>query len=198
MGIVRFNGRRCIEGVIPYKGRYKFPSLPFNYEIGGELKEYKNSLKSAVFAFIISIFLVYMVLSSFYESLFLPLLIMITVPFSAAGGFFSLLITRTSINVISLLGIVILVGIVVNNAIVLLDYAEKKRKEGKIFPGKIASKRRLRPILMTTLTTVVGLLPISFGSTLQAPLGRCVIGGLLISTFISLIFIPIIYDKMVS
>ncbi|RKZ26904.1 hypothetical protein DRQ20_01865 [bacterium] len=197
-GIIRFNGRRCIEAILPYTGRIRIPHLPFNYEIGGEIKEYRNALRSAIFAFLIAIFLVYMILSSFYESFILPIIIMISIPFAASGGLFSLLITRTSINVISLIGIVVLVGIVVNNAIVLLDYAERLRRNGSSTPGMMASKKRLRPILMTTFTTVAGLLPISIGSTLQASLGRSVIGGVLISTFITLIFIPLVYDKLVS
>ena len=197
-GIIRFNGRRCIEGILPYSGRIKMPHLPFDYEIGGEIKEYRAVLTSAVFAFLVAIFLVYMILSSFYESFFLPIIIMISVPFAVAGGFLSLLLTVTSINVISLIGIVVLSGIVVNNAIVLLDQAERFRIKGINNPAQQAAKRRLRPILMTTFTTVAGLLPISIGATLQSSLGRSVIGGILISTFITLIFIPVVYDKLVS
>lgn len=197
-GIIRFNGRRCIEGILAYKGRIKMPPLPFDYEVGGEIKEYRAALTSAVFAFLVAIFLVYMILSSFYESFSLPIIIMISVPFAASGGLLSLLITATSINVISLIGIVVLSGIVVNNAIVLLDQAERFRKKGISKPAQQAAKRRLRPILMITFTTVAGLLPISIGATLQSSLGRSVIGGILISTFITLIFIPVVYDKLVS
>ena len=195
--IIRYNGKRVIECVLPYKSNMKIPRLPFPYQIGGEVKEYKTALNSALFAFLISVFLVYMILASFYESFKLPLIIMITIPFAAGGSLITLLLTGTSINILSLIGIVIIVGIVVNNAIVLLDQAERLRKNNVKAPGMEAAKNRLRPILMTTLTTVLGLLPLSFGATLQSPLGRSVIGGLLFSTFATLIFIPIVYDKVV-
>jgi len=195
--IIRYNGKRVLEYDLPYKSGMKLPEFPFKVLFGGELKEYDSALESAVFAFLISVFLVYMILASFYESFTLPVLIMLTIPFAVSGSLITLFFTGTSLNIMSLIGIVVLVGIVVNNAIVLLDQAERLRKNGMLFPGKEAARRRLRPILMTTLTTIFSLIPISFGATLQSPLGRSVIGGLLFSTFVTLIFIPIIYDKVV-
>ncbi|MBN1150846.1 efflux RND transporter permease subunit [candidate division WOR-3 bacterium] len=194
--ITRFNGKRCVEAILPYDARFRAPSFPFRSELGGEAEEYRKSQTSVVFAFIVAAFLVFLILASFYESFKLPFLIMITVPFAASGFFLSLILTGTSLNAMSLIGLVVLVGIVVNNAIILVDKAEKFRKEGVSYPGKKASVERLRAILMTTLTTVLGLLPFSLGNTLHSPLGRGIIGGLLLSSFVSLLFIPFIYDRV--
>ncbi len=194
--ITRFNGKRCVEAILPYDAGFSAPSFPFRSELGGEAEEYRKSQASALFAFAVAAFLVFLILASFYESFKLPFLIMITVPFAGAGFFISLLLTGTSLNAMSLIGLIVLVGIVVNNAIILVDKAEKFRKEGIVMPGKKASVERLRAILMTTLTTVLGLLPFSLGNTLHSPLGRGIIGGLLLSSFVSLIFIPLVYDRV--
>ncbi|MGC9365769.1 MAG: efflux RND transporter permease subunit [bacterium] len=197
-GIVRFNGKRCIEAVIPYTSNLNIPQFPFKLELGGEVKEYQQAQLSALFAFGVAVFLVYLILASFYESFRLPLLIMIAVPFAASGFMLSLIITGTTLNIISLIGLVVLVGIVVNDSIVLVDRAEYLRKQGDVMPGKIAARNRLRPIIMTTITTVLGLLPFSLGNTLHAPLGRGIIGGLIFSTFITLVLIPVVYDRIFS
>lgn len=193
--ITRFNGKRCVEAVLPYDAGFSTPSFSFRSELGGEAEEYRKSQTSAAFAFLVAAFLVFLILASFYESFKLPFLIMMTVPFAASGFFISLLITGTSLNAMSLIGMIVLVGIVVNNAIILVDKAEKFRKEGIPSPGKKASVERLRAILMTTMTTVFGLLPFSLGNTLHSPLGRGIIGGLLLSSFVSLLFIPFVYDR---
>lgn len=196
--IVRFNGKRCIEANLPYRGRLKLPHFPFKIEIGGEVEEYIKAQRSAFFAFGIAIFLVFLILASFYESFLLPFLIMVAVPFATAGFLVSLLLTGTSLNTISLIGLVVLVGIVVNDSIVLIDRAEGLRREGIIFPGRKAAEARLRPIVMTTITTVVGVIPFSIGNTLHSPIGRGLIGGLILSTFITLVLIPMIYDRIFS
>jgi len=197
-GIIRFNGKRCIEAIVPYEGVLNLPVFPFKIEIGGELEEYKKAEKSALAAFCIAAFLVFLILASFYESFRLPLLIMVTIPFSVAGFVVSLLLTATSLNFISLIGLVVLVGIVVNDSIVLVDRAEVLKAEGNISPGREAAQARMKSIVMTTITTVFGLFPFSLGKTLYAPMGKGIIGGLILSTFITLVLIPLIYDRFFS
>jgi HAE1 family hydrophobic/amphiphilic exporter-1 len=197
-GILRFNGKRCIEATIPYKGTLDLPTFPFKIEMGGELEEYRKAEKSTLVAFCIAVFLVFLILASFYESLRLPLLIMVAVPFAVAGFLVSLLLTATSLNFISLIGLVVLVGIVVNDSIVLVDRAEVLKAKGNIAPGKKAAQIRMKSIVMTTITTVFGLLPFSLGKTLYSPMGRGIIGGLILSTFITLVLIPLIYDRFFS
>jgi len=196
-GIVRFNGRRCVEASI---SGMEVENLGFSFPVepGGEIEEFRKARNSTIFAGLIAVFLVYLILASFYESFLLPFLILIAVPFAGGGFIFSLFLTGTSLNAISLLGLVVLIGIVVNDAIVLLDRAEAIRKKGEEYPGRKAAEGRLRPIVMTTITTVLGLLPFSTGNTLHAPMGRGIIGGLLLSTFITLLLIPMIYDRIFS
>ena len=135
-----------------------------------------------------------------FESLVQPLVIMTAVPFSLLGVLLTLAVTGTTLNMNSFLGLVVLVGIVVNNAIVLVDNVNRMRRDvGCTLHEALirGSRRRLRPILMTTLTTALGLLPLTLGlgegSELQAPLARVVVGGLLASTLITLIFVPSLY-----
>jgi HAE1 family hydrophobic/amphiphilic exporter-1 len=142
----------------------------------------------------------YMVMAAQFESLRDPLLILVTIPLGAIGVILALVLTGTTLNVQSFIGIVVLSGIVVNNAIVLIDYNNYlKRHEPDLAPRERivrASVRRFRPILMTTLTTVLGMLPIAFGlgegGELQAPMARVVIGGLISGTLITLIAIPLL------
>ena len=144
--------------------------------------------------------LVYMVMAGQFERFLDPLIVMFSVPVALVGVVPTLLLTGTTLNVQSIMGIVMLIGIVVNNAIVLVDYLNlKRREEGlPIREATIeASRLRLRPILMTTLTTVLGLLPLALGlgvgANLQAALARVVIGGLVASTLITLVLIPTVY-----
>ncbi len=176
--------------------------LPPGYRVvfGGEQEEMAKSFRSLIWAFLLSIVLVYMIMAAQFESLLHPLLIMFTVPMGLAGVFLALFITGQTINVISIIGIVVLVGIVIDNAIVKIDYTNQLRRSGMplreaVFEG---SSVRLRPILMSTATTLFGLIPLSLGlgegAELQRPLGIAVIGGLLFSTFLTLILIPVIYE----
>ena len=148
----------------------------------------------------LALFLVYTVMAVQFESLVQPLIIMTSVPFSFVGVVLSLVITGTTFNMNSFLGLVVLVGIVVNNAIVLVDYTNILRREhgeGLLDAIVKAGRRRLRPILMTTLTTALGLVPLAIGlgegSEIQAPLARVIVGGLLTSTAITLLFVPSLY-----
>jgi hydrophobic/amphiphilic exporter-1 (mainly G- bacteria), HAE1 family len=179
-------------------------TMPRGYtiEYGGQNQEMWEAFGDLFFAFGLAIILVYMVMASQFESLVYPLTIMFSVPFALVGVVGSLVITGRTINIPSVIGIIMLAGIVVNNAIVLVDYINQLRDQGEERTGAIltAGTTRLRPILMTTLTTVLGLFPMSLGfgdgSELLAPLATVVIGGLLFSTLLTLIFIPVLYSLL--
>ena len=175
--------------------------LPDEYTIqyGGQYKEMRSAFESLGFALILSVILVYLVMAAQFESLLHPLTIMLTVPLALSGALFSLLLTGYSLSVLSIIGMIMLAGIVVNNAIVLVDYINTLRAEGKdkIEAILMAGPTRLRPILMTSLTTILGLLPLALGlgqgAEIQAPMAVVVIGGLAFSTFLTLIILPSIY-----
>ncbi len=147
----------------------------------------------------LALFLVYVVMASSFESLGHPLLIMVTVPLAAVGVVLACMITGTPISAMVGMGAIILGGIVVNNAIVLIDAINQRRGRGMaVLPAVLeASSVRLRPILMTTATTVLGLLPMAFGmgegAALRQPLALAVIGGLAVSTALTLLVIPCAY-----
>jgi hydrophobic/amphiphilic exporter-1 (mainly G- bacteria), HAE1 family len=176
--------------------------LPPNYRVdfGGEQEEMSRSFRSLIWAFLLSALLVYMVMAAQFESLLHPFLIMFTVPMGMAGAFLFLFLTGQSINVISVIGIVVLVGIVGDNAIVKIDFTNQLRRSGRPLRDAVieGSLVRQRPILMSSITTIFGLIPLALGlgegAELQRPLGITVIGGLLFSTFLTLILIPVIYE----
>ncbi|MCK4463281.1 MAG: efflux RND transporter permease subunit, partial [Candidatus Omnitrophica bacterium] len=171
----------------------------YTIKLAGESEEMKKSFNSLRGALILSILLVYMIMAAQFESLWQPFIIMFTVPLSLIGVIFALFVTHTSVNVIGLLGVIILGGIVVNNGIVLVDYVNLLLRKGMpVFEALIeASKTRLRPILMTAMTTIFGFLPMALargeGAELRVPLAISVIGGLFVSTFLSLLIIPAVY-----
>ncbi|MGO1527480.1 MAG: efflux RND transporter permease subunit, partial [Senegalia sp. (in: firmicutes)] len=171
----------------------------YSYNIAGENEQLEEAFSDLFLALALAVVLVYMILASQFESLIHPFTIMFTVPLSIAGGALGLFITQRTLNVTSLIGAIILIGIVVNNAIVLIDYINTRRKNGEAREEAIlnAGPIRLRPILMTTLTTALGLLPIAIGlgegSEIQAPMATVVIGGLLVSTILTLVLIPVMY-----
>ncbi|MDD5449315.1 MAG: efflux RND transporter permease subunit [Candidatus Omnitrophica bacterium] len=175
--------------------------IPEGYKaaFGGEGEQMQESFKSLTFALILSFILIYMIMASMFENLWQPLVIMFTVPMSMIGVAWSLLLTHTSLNIVAFLGIIILGGVVVNNGIVLIDFVNVSRKEGKRLEDSLmyGSQVRLRPILMTALTTILGLLPLALGigegSKLQSPMAITVMGGLTVATFLTLIVIPSIY-----
>jgi len=169
-------------------------------KIAGESEEMKKSFASLQFALILSIVLIYMVMAAQFESLMQPFLILFSLPLALIGVLVALFVTRISINVVSLFGVIMLGGIVVNNAIVLIDFINSLMREKKkeIFEAVVeASKTRLRPILMTALTAVFGLVPMAIssgrGSELRVPMAMSVMGGLLSSTFLTLFVIPAIF-----
>ncbi len=179
--------------------------LPDGYEIrfGGEWEDQQQSFRELTFAAILAFVLVYMVMAAQFESLRDPFIILFSVPLAAIGVVTMLVITETTFNMQGFLGVIVLVGIVVNNAIVLIDYTNQlRRDQGYGIKEAVitAGSRRLRPILMTTVTTVLGLTPMALGvgegSELQVPMARTVIGGLLTSTLITLVLIPVIYATL--
>ena len=172
----------------------------FSIEFGGEYEEQQETFQALFLASILALILVYMVMAAQFESLRDPFLILLSVPLAAIGVVLILLITDTTFNQQAFLGIIVLLGIVVNNAIVLVDYTNLLRREHGLGLHRAvvtAGVRRMRPILMTTITTVLGLSPMALGigegSELQAPMARVVIGGLATSTLITLVFIPVMY-----
>ena len=177
-------------------------ALPYGYRVAfsGEQEEMSKSFKSLIFAFSLAVLLVYMIMAAQFESLRHPFLILFTLPMGLTGAVWALFITGQTLNVISVIGMVVLAGIVVNDAIVKIDYTNQLRKKGLGLREAIleASRVRLRPILMTTVTTVFGLFPMSLGlgrgAELQQPLAISVIGGLILATFLTLILIPLGYE----
>ncbi|MCM8781763.1 MAG: efflux RND transporter permease subunit, partial [Candidatus Omnitrophica bacterium] len=176
--------------------------IPEGYKIafGGESRQMQESFRSLIFALILAFVLVYMIMASMFENLWQPFVIMFTVPLSMIGVALALFFTHISLNIVSMLGVIILGGVVVNNGIVLIDFVNAARKEGMRLEDALmyASQVRLRPILMTALTTVLGLLPLGLGlggegSKLQQPMAVTVIGGLTIATFLTLVVIPSVY-----
>lgn len=189
---------KVIEDVEKVLAKIKLPE-GYIIKLGGESAEMQESFKSLIFALVIAVVLIYMIMASIFESLWQPFIIMFTVPLSLIGAAWALLITNTTVSIVVLLGIIMLGGIVVNNGIVLIDYVNLLRSRGTPLYDSIimASQTRLRPIMMTALTTVLGLIPMAIGggegSELRAPLAITVMGGLLVATFLTLIVIPILY-----
>ncbi|MFA5146582.1 MAG: efflux RND transporter permease subunit [Candidatus Omnitrophota bacterium] len=176
----------------------------FTVKLAGETAEMKESFTSLRNAIIAAFLLVYMIMAALFESLWQPFIIMFTIPLSLIGVSWSLFITHTSVSAYVLMGVGILGGIVVDNAIVLIDCVNLFVSKG-MPPEKAvvyASKVRLRPILMTAMTTILGLLPMAFlggeGAELRAPMAITVMGGLLIATFLTLVVIPTIYIYIID
>jgi HAE1 family hydrophobic/amphiphilic exporter-1 len=167
---------------------------------GGEYEEQQKAQQDFTMAIIMALALIYMVMAAQFERFVDPLIVMASVPLIVIGVVPTMLITGTTINLQSLMGIVMLIGIVVNNAIVLVDYINLLRRKHNM-PVEMAvieaGRLRLRPIVMTTATTLLALLPLSFGigdgGEIQAALARVVIGGLMASTLITLVLIPVVY-----
>ena len=180
-----------------------YPIPPgYTIEEQGENQQLDESTKSMMIAFGLAILLVYMILAAQFESLVYPLSIMLSVPLSVFGATFSLWITGRPISVPAFIGLILLVGIVVRNAIVLIDFTNILRREGMERTEALltAGPVRLRPILMTTLCTVFAMLPLALGfgegAESQAPLATVVIGGLLFSTLLTLVVIPVVYAML--
>jgi multidrug efflux pump subunit AcrB len=170
----------------------------FSITMSGNYEQQNKTFGDLGVALLLAILLVYMVMASQFQSLVDPFIIMFTVPLGLVGVLWALFITNTTLSVTSFEGVIVMIGIVVSNGILLVDYTNKLRKSGIELHEAVskAGRTRLRPILMTTLATVLGLIPLALGiggETSQAPLAIAVIGGLTISTFLTLFFIPTLY-----
>lgn len=175
----------------------------FALTLAGEYEEQQKAAGQLAIAMILAVLLVYMVMAAQFENLTDPFVVMFSIPMAAIGVFLTLFLTGTTFNIQSYIGMIMLTGIVVNNAIVLVDYTNlMRRRDGvPLLEAVIESgRRRLRPILMTTLTTVLGLVPLALGlgegGEVQAPMARVVIGGLLTSTLVTLVLIPVVYTSL--
>ena len=211
--IVRENQTRTItisgnsSGVDAYKLSKEVKAIVDDYvlpegyfiDIGGESAEMAETFSSLFYALVIAIFLVYFVLASQFESIILPFIVMLAMPLGLSGGMFGLFITNTPLSMPAFIGVIMLSGIVVNNSIVLIDYIRLREEEGEDrFDAVInACPLRVRPVLMTTLTTILGLIPMALGigegSEMMTPMAIVMIFGLIISTIITLIFTPVFY-----
>jgi HAE1 family hydrophobic/amphiphilic exporter-1 len=179
-------------------------TVPPQYKIkvaGQEVKR-KESIKSLTFALILSILLVYMVLASQFESLLHPFTILLTIPLAGVGAILSFFILGMPLNMMAYIGIILLGGIAVNNSIILVDCINNNKLDGMPLREAIldAGQRRFRPIMMTSLTTILGLLPLTLGfgesAALRAPMAIAVVGGMVTSTLLTLIVIPCYYETI--
>ena len=170
--------------------------------VAGQSEEMSESFSSMLFTLGMAIFLVYLVMASQFESLVHPFVILFTIPLALIGAVLALWLTGTTVSVVVFIGLIMLAGIVVNNAIVLVDLINQLRVQGRERTEAIveAGAARLRPILMTTMTTILGLLPMALGfgegAEVRAPMAVTVIGGLLVSTLLTLVVIPVVYSLL--
>jgi HAE1 family hydrophobic/amphiphilic exporter-1 len=192
-------------GSVMTDARESLRSIPvprdFSIIFAGDYEEQKKAFHELLLSLTLALLLVYMIMASLYESIIDPFVVMFSVPLAAIGVILVLFLTRTTFNIQSYIGCIMLGGIVVNNAILLVDHTNLlRRRDGLPMREAIeeAGRRRLRPILMTAMTTIMALIPLalglSAGGSAQAPLARAVIGGLLSSTLITLVIVPVVYS----
>ena len=179
----------------------KAMELPLGYriEVGGEQQDMSELSSAALAALGLAIMFIYFVLASQFGSFLQPIAIMVSLPLSLIGVLLALLITGTTLNIFSIIGFIMLMGLVTKNAILLVDFTNQALREGKSLHDAIweAGQVRLRPILMTTMAMIFGMLPMSIGAgtggELLAPMGRAVIGGVITSTLLTLVVVPVLY-----
>jgi multidrug efflux pump len=178
----------------------KVLGIGFTTALDGQAKEFKESSQSLLFAFGFALVLIYLVLAAQFESIRDPFIIMLTVPLALAGALASLWLTNQSLNIFGQIGIIMLIGLVTKNAILIVEFANQQKEMGKNRTEAVvyAAVSRLRPILMTTACTILGILPIALalgaGAESRVSMGIAVIGGMVLSTFLTLYIIPAIYD----
>ena len=190
---------RAVDGIRAELADLQMPE-GFSIYFGGEYEEQQRTQRDFMIAILLAIALIYMVMAAQFERFIDPLIVMFSVPLAIVGVVPTLMLTGTTLNMQSLMGLIMLIGIVTNNAIVLVDYVNLIRREQGLSAERAvieAGRLRLRPILMTTVTTILGLLPLAIGwgagAEIQAPLARTVIGGLGAATLITLVLIPVVY-----
>lgn len=191
----------AVEDLQAMLGEVSLPPGTSAY-LSGQSEEMQASFRSLAFTLALAVLLVYLVMASQFESLVQPFVILFTIPLGLIGVVWALFITGTTINVVAFIGLIMLAGIVVNNAIVLIDAVNQARERGLDRHGAIleAGRVRLRPILITTVSTVLGLLPMALGfgdgAEVRTPMAITVIGGITVSTLLTLVVIPVVYSLM--
>lgn len=201
---VTVQGRSLGDVARDVEERLKKVGIPpdFSYETGGSAQDMMTSFKWMAVAFCGAALIVYMVMASLYESFMAPFIIFLTIPLAVVGVIAMLFITGTSLSIVAFIGVIMLAGIVVNNSIVLVDYINQLRARGYSLREAVAEggRTRLRPILMTALTTILALTPLALGlgsgGEAWSPMARSVIGGLSASTLLTLLVIPVIYTYL--
>ncbi|MCE1187543.1 MAG: efflux RND transporter permease subunit [Ignavibacteria bacterium] len=195
-----FDGRDLGSIAKDIDAKLKNLQVPSGFQVtmSGNVEQQQKTFSDLLLAFGLAILLVYMVMASQFQSLIDPFIIMFTVPLGMVGVLWALFLTNTTLSVTSFQGIIVMVGIVVSNGILLVDYTNRLRKHGLELHEAVikAGRTRLKPIMMTTLATVLGLIPLALGvggESSQAPLAISVIGGLTLSTFLTLLFVPTLY-----
>jgi multidrug efflux pump subunit AcrB len=170
------------------------------FEVNGDFEQQQESTAALLSVVVLAVIFIYIVLASQFGSFFQPVAIMASLPLSIVGVVLALLITGTTMNMFSMIGIVFLMGLVTKNAILLVDFANRGQRQGLSLNESLmaAGRIRLRPILMTTAAMVFGMLPLSLGlgqgAEQQAPMGRAIIGGVITSTLLTLVVVPVIYS----
>jgi CzcA family heavy metal efflux pump len=181
--------------------RFARLTLPpgFSIRLAGQIQQQRETMEGLLFASVLALILVYMVMAAQFKSLLDPFIIMFTIPVGLSGVWLMLFLTNTTISTTSMMGVIMMLGIVVSNGVLLVDYTNVLRRRGLVLLDAVvlASRTRLRPILMTSLATVLGLLPMALGwgvgGETNAPLARAVVGGLTVSTALTLFLIPTLY-----
>ena len=180
------------------------PTLPpgYRFDVGGQAKEMQESFQAALAALGLAVIFIYLILASQFASFTQPVAIMASLPFSLIGVFLALLLTGTTLNLFSIIGFIMLMGLVTKNAILLVDFANRARRGGQSLHDSLlrAGQVRLRPILMTTAAMIGGMTPLALGlgegGETQAPMGRAIIGGVITSTLLTLVVVPVIYTYL--
>jgi hydrophobic/amphiphilic exporter-1 (mainly G- bacteria), HAE1 family len=174
----------------------------YRFDVGGQQKDMAESFQAALAALGLAIIFIYLILASQFASFTQPVAIMASLPFSLIGVFLALLVTGTTLNIFSIIGFIMLMGLVTKNAILLVDFANRTRRAGASVTEALlaAGQVRLRPILMTTAAMIGGMLPLALGigegGETQAPMGRAIIGGVITSTLLTLVVVPVIYTYL--
>ena len=174
----------------------------YRFDVSGQTEQQDESAAAAAAALLLAVIFIYLILASQFASFLQPIAIMASLPFSLIGVLLALLVTGTTLNIFSMIGFIMLMGLVTKNAILLVDFANQRQREGMTQTEALldAGQVRLRPILMTTTAMVFGMLPLAIGSgeggEQQAPMGRAIIGGVLTSTLLTLVVVPVIYSYL--
>jgi multidrug efflux pump subunit AcrB len=183
----------------------KETTLPpgFSFDVGGQMQEQAEAFKGLLGAMVLAVIFIYIVLASQFGSFLQPIAIMASLPLALIGVMLALLAWRSTLNIFSMIGLVMLMGLVTKNAILLVDFANQARKAGASVTEALlqAGQIRMRPIIMTTSAMIFGMLPLALalndGGEIQAPMGRAIIGGLITSTLLTLVVVPVLYSYLV-